>query len=72
MVRLRRICTRTAPACTGTSGKKTLSGWRRVPRAGPGKADLDLVFCDEGYTFDVQLRAGATEAELTDLVNAAA
>jgi hypothetical protein len=33
--------------------------------------DLDLVFCDEGYTFDVRLRAGTTEAGLTDLVNAA-
>ncbi|MFJ6908290.1 hypothetical protein [Streptomyces griseoluteus] len=33
--------------------------------------DLDLVFCDEGYTFDVRLRAVTTEAELTDLVNAA-
>ena len=33
--------------------------------------DLDLVFCDEGHTFDVRLRAGTTEAELTDLVNAA-
>ncbi|MEU3342397.1 hypothetical protein [Streptomyces sp. NPDC006668] len=33
--------------------------------------DLDLVFCDEGYTFDVRLRVGTTEAELTDLVNAA-
>ncbi|MFE5191109.1 hypothetical protein [Streptomyces sp. NPDC056628] len=32
---------------------------------------LDLVLCDEGYTFDVRLRAGTTEAELTDLVNAA-
>ncbi|MGW3115447.1 hypothetical protein [Streptomyces sp. NPDC001091] len=34
--------------------------------------DLDLVFCDEGYTFDVRLRAGATEAELTDSSLAAA
>ncbi|WP_437100041.1 hypothetical protein [Streptomyces sp. enrichment culture] len=33
--------------------------------------DLDLVFCDEGYTFGVRVRAGTTEAELTDLVNAA-
>ncbi|SDN41186.1 hypothetical protein SAMN05216259_10467 [Actinacidiphila guanduensis] len=33
--------------------------------------DLDLVFCDEGYTFDIRLRAGTTEAELTDLVNIA-
>ncbi|MER5582250.1 hypothetical protein ABT090_11430 [Streptomyces asoensis] len=32
---------------------------------------LDLVFCDEGYTFDVRVPAGTTEAELTDLVNAA-
>ncbi|WEH16613.1 hypothetical protein [Streptomyces sp. VNUA24] len=31
---------------------------------------LDLVFCDEGYTFAVRLRAGTTEAALTDLVNA--
>ncbi|MGA5729228.1 hypothetical protein ACPCI1_11355 [Streptomyces seoulensis] len=33
---------------------------------------LDLVFCDEGYTFDVRLPAGTTEAELTGLVNAVA
>lgn len=33
--------------------------------------DLDLVFCDEGYTFDVRLPAGTTEAELTDLVTVA-
>ncbi|MFD9445996.1 hypothetical protein ACFWBR_39240 [Streptomyces sp. NPDC060006] len=33
--------------------------------------DLDLVFCDEGYNFDVRLQAGTTEAELTDLVNTA-
>ncbi|WP_416968722.1 hypothetical protein [Streptomyces sp. 4F14] len=32
---------------------------------------LGLVFCDEAYTFDVRLGAGTTEAELTDLVNAA-
>ncbi|MGW5327073.1 hypothetical protein [Streptomyces sp. NPDC004014] len=31
---------------------------------------LDLVFCDDSYTFDVRVRAGSTEAELTDLVNA--
>ncbi|MFI8207316.1 hypothetical protein [Streptomyces sp. NPDC085937] len=33
--------------------------------------DLDVVFCDDGYTFDVRLRAGTTEAELTALVRAA-
>jgi hypothetical protein len=38
-------------------------------RLTPG--NLDLIFCDEGYTFDVRLSAGATETELTDLVNAA-
>ena len=32
---------------------------------------LHLVFCDEGYTFDVRLPPGTAEAELTDLVNAA-
>jgi hypothetical protein len=31
---------------------------------------LDLVFCDEGYTFDVHLPPGIAEAELTGLVNA--
>ncbi|WP_055630887.1 hypothetical protein [Streptomyces hirsutus] len=34
-------------------------------------ADLDLVFCDDGYTFDVKLRAGATKAGLAELVNVA-
>ncbi|MGW6007935.1 hypothetical protein [Streptomyces sp. NPDC055210] len=32
---------------------------------------LGLVFCDEGYTFDVRLPTGTIEAELTALVNAA-
>ncbi|WP_448317589.1 hypothetical protein [Streptomyces sp. CO7] len=32
---------------------------------------LDLVFCDESYTFDVRLPAGTTEAELMALVKAA-
>ncbi|MFF7474262.1 hypothetical protein [Streptomyces sp. NPDC008092] len=32
---------------------------------------LDLVFCDEGCTFDVRLPAGTTDTELTALVNAA-
>ncbi|WP_328498886.1 hypothetical protein OHS59_43625 [Streptomyces sp. NBC_00414] len=32
---------------------------------------LDLVFCDESYTFDVRLKAGTTEAELMELVAAA-
>ncbi|MEV2211330.1 hypothetical protein AB0H86_07620 [Streptomyces sp. NPDC050997] len=32
---------------------------------------LDLVFCDEGYTFDVRLPTGTTEAVLMALVNAA-
>ncbi|MGA6171781.1 hypothetical protein ACPEIF_16230 [Streptomyces sp. NPDC012600] len=32
---------------------------------------LDLVFCDEGYTFDVPVPAGTTEAELMALVKAA-
>ncbi|MEU5593196.1 hypothetical protein [Streptomyces sp. NPDC020298] len=32
---------------------------------------LYLVFCDEGYTFDVRLPTGTSEAELMALVNAA-
>ncbi|WP_329035680.1 hypothetical protein OHT61_05920 [Streptomyces sp. NBC_00178] len=32
-------------------------------------ADLDLIFCDEGYTFDVRLGPEATDAELTALMN---
>lgn len=31
---------------------------------------LDLLFCDEGYSFDVRLPTGTTEAELVALVNA--
>ncbi|MFE3639141.1 hypothetical protein [Streptomyces sp. NPDC059168] len=31
-------------------------------------ANLDVVFCDESYTFDVRLRSDATDAELTDLI----
>ncbi|WP_406465063.1 hypothetical protein OHB07_29420 [Streptomyces sp. NBC_00111] len=32
-------------------------------------ADLDLISCDEGFTFDVRLRAEATDAERTALMN---
>lgn len=45
--------------------------WLAIVFRGLTPLDLDLVFCDEGYTFDVRLRAGTTEAELTALVNAA-
>ncbi|MEU6011107.1 hypothetical protein [Streptomyces sp. NPDC047453] len=38
-------------------------------RLTPG--NLDLGFCDEGYTFDVRLPPGTSETELKDLVNAA-
>ncbi|WP_181802349.1 hypothetical protein [Streptomyces shenzhenensis] len=31
-------------------------------------ADLDVVFCDESYTFNVRLPPEATDAELTDLM----
>lgn len=30
---------------------------------------LDLVFCDEGYNFDVQLRSEASDTELIQLMN---
>ncbi|WP_033823826.1 hypothetical protein [Kitasatospora sp. MBT63] len=34
-------------------------------------AGLDLVFCDEGYNFDVRLRSEATDAELIKLMTEA-
>ncbi|WAU78390.1 hypothetical protein O1Q96_00655 (plasmid) [Streptomyces sp. Qhu-G9] len=45
--------------------------WLATVFRGLTPMDLDLVFCDEGYNFDVRLQAGTTEADLTDLVNAA-
>lgn len=32
--------------------------------------DVDLVFCDEGYNFDVRVRPGTTAAELIAEVDA--
>ncbi|MFJ3882941.1 hypothetical protein ACIPW5_36510 [Streptomyces sp. NPDC090077] len=32
--------------------------------------NLDLVFCDEGYNFDVRLRSDVTDAELIELMTA--
>jgi hypothetical protein len=34
-------------------------------------ADLELVFCDEGYNFDLRLRWEATDAELIELISKA-
>ncbi|MEU7428012.1 hypothetical protein [Streptomyces sp. NPDC040750] len=45
--------------------------WLAIVFRRPTPMDLDMVFCDKGYTFNVRLRAETTEAELTDLVNAA-
>ncbi|RAJ47933.1 hypothetical protein K388_07061 [Streptomyces sp. KhCrAH-43] len=42
--------------------------WLAIVSRGLTPMNLDLVFCDESYTFDVRLRMGTTEAELTDLV----
>lgn len=38
-------------------------------RLTPGS--LDLVFCDEGYTVDLRVPPGATQADLTGLMDAA-
>ncbi|PRY01002.1 hypothetical protein CLV72_102635 [Allonocardiopsis opalescens] len=31
--------------------------------------EVDLVFCDQGYTFDIRVRPGATAAELIEEVD---
>lgn len=45
--------------------------WLTTIFRGLTPAALDLVFCDEGYTFDVRVVAGCTEGELAELVSAA-
>jgi hypothetical protein len=44
------------------------AAWLTVVFRRLAPAHLDVVFCDEGYTFDVRLRPEATDAELTDLM----
>ncbi|TLS46904.1 hypothetical protein FE633_07410 [Streptomyces montanus] len=44
------------------------AAWLAVVFRRLAPAHLDVVFCDEGYTFDVRLRPEATDAELTDLM----
>lgn len=53
------------------SGVETDSISLAVVFRGLAPVDLDLVFCDDGCTLDARLRARTTEAESTDLVNAA-
>ncbi|MFI8008403.1 hypothetical protein [Streptomyces sp. NPDC086010] len=36
---------------------------------GLAPADPDVIFCDEGYTFDIRLGPEVTDAELTALLN---
>lgn len=45
--------------------------WLAIAFRGMTPEDLDLVFCDEGYTFAIHLQTGTTQTELTDLVNTA-
>ncbi|MEU3849491.1 hypothetical protein [Streptomyces sp. NPDC029554] len=44
------------------------AAWLAVMFRRLAPAHLGVVFCDEAYTFDVRLRAEATDAELTDLM----
>ncbi|WP_433398448.1 hypothetical protein [Streptomyces sp. CA-146814] len=44
------------------------AAWLAVVFRRLAPADLDLIFCDEGYNFDVRLRTEATDAELTALM----
>ncbi|MFF0381508.1 hypothetical protein [Streptomyces sp. NPDC004286] len=41
--------------------------WLAIAFRGLTPIHLDLVFCDDGYAFDVRVPAGATEAELSAL-----
>lgn len=45
------------------------AAWLAVVFRRLAPADLDLIFCDEGYNFDIRLRPEATDAELTALMN---
>ncbi|MDI9832768.1 hypothetical protein [Streptomyces sp. KAU_LT] len=45
--------------------------WLATAFRGLGPPHLDMVLCDDGYTFDVRLHAGTTVGELTALVRAA-
>ncbi|CAL9502499.1 hypothetical protein [Streptomyces sp. enrichment culture] len=47
------------------------AAWLAIAFRGLTPTHLDLVFCDQGYTFDVRVPTGTTEAELTTLVKAA-
>ncbi|MFF7257335.1 hypothetical protein [Streptomyces microflavus] len=43
--------------------------WLAIAFRGLTPTHLDLVFCDEGYTFDVRVSAGTAEVELMALVS---
>jgi len=45
------------------------AAWLAVAFRRLAPADLDLIFCDEGYNFDIRLRPEVTDAELTALMN---
>jgi hypothetical protein len=45
------------------------AAWLAVAFRRLAPADLDLIFCDEGYTFDIRLRPEAADAELGALMN---
>ncbi|MFC9622763.1 hypothetical protein ACFTXM_23135 [Streptomyces sp. NPDC056930] len=47
------------------------AAWLAVVFRRLAPADVDLIFCDEGYNFDVRLRPEATDAELIALMNGA-
>lgn len=47
------------------------AAWLAVVFRRLAPAGLDLVFCDEGYNFDVRLRSDATDDELVELMTEA-
>ncbi|MFH9069511.1 hypothetical protein [Streptomyces alboflavus] len=45
------------------------AAWLAIAFRRLAPADVDVVLCDQGYTFDVRLRPEATDVELADLIN---
>ncbi|MFE2021371.1 hypothetical protein ACFW9O_25315 [Streptomyces sp. NPDC059499] len=55
--------------CLYLDGGHEDAAWLAVAFRRLVPADLDLIFCDEGYNLDVRLKPEATDAELTAVMS---